>query len=52
MVTNESWWGHVAVVTGVQGNTVYVDEMNYRGYGIESSRAVSNSSGVIKGYIY
>lgn len=52
MVTSESWWGHVAIVTGVQGNTVYVDEMNYRGYGIASSRAVSNSSPVIKGYIY
>ncbi|NQV00436.1 MAG: LysM peptidoglycan-binding domain-containing protein [Parcubacteria group bacterium] len=52
MVTNESWWGHVAVVTGVQGDTVYVSEMNYAGFGIESSRAVSNSSGVIKGYIY
>lgn len=52
MVTSESWWGHVAIVTGVQGNTVYVSEMNYAGYGIESTRAVSNSSGVIKGYIY
>jgi len=52
MVTSESWWGHVAIVTGVKGDTVYVNEMNYAGYGIESSRAVSNSSRVIKGYIY
>jgi surface antigen len=52
MVTNESWWGHVAIVESVQGDRLTVSEMNYAGYGIESRRTVSNSSGVIKGYIY
>ena len=52
LVTNESWWGHVAVVESVQGDRVTIAEMNYAGYGIESRRTISNGSGVIKGYIY
>jgi surface antigen len=52
MVTNESWWGHVAYVEAVHGDRVTVSEMNYAGYGVKSTRTVSNSSGVIKGYIY
>lgn len=52
LVTSESWWGHVAVVESVQGDRVTIAEMNYAGFGIESRRTISNSSGVIKGYIY
>lgn len=52
MVTSESWWGHVAIVEAVNGDQVTVSEMNYVGYGIISSRTISNSSSVIKGYIY
>lgn len=52
LVTNESWWGHVAVVESVNGNSVTISEMNYKGFGIQSTRTISNSSPVIKGYIY
>lgn len=52
LVTNESWWGHVAIVESVQGDKVTISEMNYAGYGKVSSRTISNKSGVIKGYIY
>lgn len=52
LVTNESWWGHVAVVESVNGDSVTISEMNYKGFGIQSTRTISNSSGVIKGYIY
>ncbi|NQV13335.1 MAG: LysM peptidoglycan-binding domain-containing protein [Parcubacteria group bacterium] len=52
LVTSESWWGHVAVVESVQGDRVTISEMNYKGFGITSTRTISNSSGVIKGYIY
>jgi surface antigen/transposase-like protein len=52
IVTSESWWGHVGVVESVQGDKVTISEMNYNGYGVVSKRTISNSSGVIKGYIY
>ena len=52
LVTNESRWGHVAIVEKVSGNTITVSEMNYQGWGVKSSRTLSTKSGVIKGYIY
>ncbi len=52
MVTSESWYGHVAIVTKVSGNSITVREMNYKGFGVESTRTLSASSRVIKGYIY
>lgn len=52
LVTSESWWGHVAIVESVQGDRVTISEMNYKGFGITSTRTISNGSGVIKGYIY
>jgi len=52
LVTNESWAGHVAVVDGVGNGTITITEMNYAGWGRVSSRTISQSSGVIKGYIY
>lgn len=52
LVTNESWWGHVAYVEAVNGDSVTISEMNYVGFGIASTRTISNSNGVILGYIY
>jgi surface antigen len=52
IVTNESRWGHVGIVTGVKGNSISISEMNYKGWGIQSSRTISAKSPVIKGYIY
>lgn len=52
MVTRESWWGHVAYVESVSGDSVTISEMNKAGYGIVSRRTISNNSGIIRGYIY
>lgn len=52
MVTNESWVGHVAYVESVNGSQITVSEMNYRGWGVVSSRTINAGSGVIKGFIY
>jgi surface antigen len=52
MVSSESWWGHVAVVESVEKNTITVSEMNYKGWGKKSTRTISTTSRVIKGYIY
>lgn len=52
MVTNESWYGHVAVVEKVSGDSVTISEMNYAGFAKKSSRTISAKSRVIKGYIY
>ena len=52
IVTNESWYGHVAIVTNVSGDSVTIKEMNYAGFAKVSSRTISAKSRVIKGYIY
>jgi surface antigen len=52
LVTSESWYGHVAVVTKVKGGNITINEMNYKGWAITSSRTLSAKSRVIKGYIY
>jgi surface antigen len=52
MVTGESWVGHVALVEAVYGSTIKVSEMNYRGWGVVSTRVLSKHSPTIKGYIY
>jgi surface antigen len=52
IVTNESWYGHVGIVTKVSGDKVTISEMNYKGFGVVSSRTISSKSRVIKGYIY
>jgi surface antigen len=41
MVTNESWWGHVAYVEAVHGNSVTISEMNYLGWGRVNYRTLS-----------
>jgi surface antigen len=52
MVSSESWWGHVAVVESVSGNSFTVSEMNYAGFAKKSSRTLDKNSRVIKGFIY
>jgi len=52
IVTSESWYGHVAIVTKVKGDQVTIKEMNYKGFGVVSTRTISAKSRVIKGYIY
>lgn len=52
MVSSESWWGHVAYVEKVSGNTFTVSEMNYVGWGKKSTRVVETASRLIKGFIY
>ena len=44
--------GHVAYVEAISGDQVTISEMNFRGFGIISSRVISAGSSVIKGYIY
>lgn len=43
------WYGHVAVVTAIDGDSVRIDEMNYKGRGIYSQRWVTSG---VSGYIY
>lgn len=52
VVTGESWYGHVAYVESVNGGSITISEMNYKGWGITSSRTISAHGGVIRGYIY
>ena len=50
LVTNESWWGHVAIVEAVYGSTILISEMNgVAGWGVVGSRVVPAGSGM---YIY
>lgn len=45
--------GHVAMVDQVNSDgTITISEMNYRGFGVISSRTISVSYGAIMGYIY
>lgn len=52
MVSSESWWGHVAIVERISGGMITVSEMNYAGWAKKSTRTLSASSRVIKGFIY
>lgn len=49
LVTNESWWGHVAYVESVHGSTITISEMNYVGWGRVSTRTLPAGYGI---YIY
>lgn len=51
VVTSESWWGHVAYVESVNGNSFTVAEMNYAGWGVTSRRTMS-TGGAVRGFIY
>jgi len=53
MVTSEGGKaGHVAYVEAVSGDKVTISEMNFKGYGIVSTRTIAANSKFIKGYIY
>ena len=53
VVTNENrWYGHVAYVEAVHGNTITISEMNYVGWGRKSVRVLNINSPVIRGYVY
>jgi surface antigen len=53
MVTTENrYYGHVALVEKVSGDTITVSEMNYTGFAKRSTRTLSASSRAIKGFIY
>jgi surface antigen/LysM repeat protein len=53
MVTTENrYYGHVALVEKVSGDTITVSEMNYVRWGKTSRRTLSASSRAIKGFIY
>ncbi|MDQ1283787.1 MAG: hypothetical protein QG620_135 [Patescibacteria group bacterium] len=52
MVSSESWWGHVGIVEKVSGGSITISEMNYKGWAKKSTRTLSASSRVIKGFIY
>jgi surface antigen len=52
MVTWESWWGHVAYVESVSGSCWTVSEMNYRGFGIISSRHICPGQVPLIGFVY
>ena len=53
MVSTENrYYGHVAYVEKVNGDTITISEMNYVGWGKVSRRTISASSRAIKGFIY
>jgi surface antigen len=52
MVSSESWWGHVAYVESVNGDSFTISEMNYAGWGVVDRRTVSVESGEVRGFIY
>jgi len=52
VTTENRYYGHVAYVEKVSGNSFTVSEMNYVGYAKTSRRTISTSSRVIKGFIY
>lgn len=43
LVTRESKWGHVSIVRSFTEHTVTIEEQNYRGLGIVSTRTLARS---------
>lgn len=52
VVTNESWWGHVAYVEDVSNGYITISEMNYNGWGVVNRRTLPANGGAVRGYIY
>lgn len=52
VTTEDRYYGHVAFVEKVSGNTITVSEMNYAGWAKTSRRTLSADSRVVKGFIY
>lgn len=52
VVFNQSYWGHVAYVESVSGNSIRISEMNYVGWGKINQRTIPAHGGGILGYVY
>jgi len=52
VTTENRYYGHVAIVESVSGDTITVSEMNYKGWGKVDRRVMSIADRAIKGYIY
>lgn len=52
VTTENRYYGHVAIVESVSGDSITVSEMNYAGWGKVDRRVIPLSSRAIKGYIY
>lgn len=52
VTTDNAYYGHVAFVEKVSGDTITVSEMNYRGWGKVNTRVIHQKSRSIRGYIY
>lgn len=52
MVSEESSYGHVAIVIGVSGNSFTVSEMNYNGWNQVDQRTITLGSIPLEGFIY
>lgn len=52
MVSDESAYGHVAIVIGVSGNTFTVSEMNYDAWDQVDQRTITMGSIPLEGFIY
>lgn len=51
VATNETWYGHVAYIEAVQGDSIIISEMSL-GQGILKTRALKITDKRIRGYIY
>jgi surface antigen len=52
LVTNESWYGHVAYIESVEGDTFTISEWNYAGRYIKTIRTFSVNDRRIVGIIH
>lgn len=52
VTTENRYYGHVAYVERVTADAIFVSEMNYTGWAKKSTRQLSRTSRVIKGYVY
>lgn len=46
------YYGHVGIVTGIEGDSIIVKDMNYRKLNEVTIRKISKTDSAIKGYIY
>jgi len=52
VTTDNTYYGHVALVTKVSSDSIVVKEMNYDGWGVVNTRTISIKDRKIRGYIY
>jgi len=51
VTTDNSYYGHVALVEKVEGDRFMVSEMNYSAFGKTNTRWINNNSKIIRGFI-